>query len=68
MWDFIAGLLLNLREMKYPACTTWRNMAFLYTNLYVCPEGKEANIKIVKAADCRNGCLDSAGGMGVIYP
>lgn len=56
-WPFIAGLLLELDEHGIPACTTWRHMSFLYTDLEVCAVNQQPRYQIVATQDCAGRCI-----------
>ena len=56
-WGFMAGLLLELDRQNIKACTTWRHMAFLYTDAEVCPPEMRPQYQVVPADQCERQCL-----------
>ncbi|RDC73315.1 hypothetical protein DLJ49_07015 [Rhodovulum sp. 12E13] len=65
-WEVSAGLLVELDARGIAACTTWRDMAYLYTEAYVCPEGSAADFRIVPEATCDGACRARGEGMGLV--
>jgi hypothetical protein len=65
-WEVSAGLLVELGARGIAACTTWRDMAYLYTEAYVCPEGASADFRIVPEATCDGACRATGEGMGLV--
>lgn len=57
MWPFIAGLLLEFDRARVPACTTWKDMAFLYTAKEICRADLPANFRVVRPGQCGSACL-----------
>jgi hypothetical protein len=65
-WEVSAGLLVELGARGIAACTTWRDMAYLYTEAYVCPQGSTADFRIVPEATCDGACRATGEGMGLV--
>jgi len=66
MWEVMTGLLLELDRQDYDSCTTWPDMAYLYTRRKICPADRPANVSVVKAADCAGNCAFIAGKYGLV--
>lgn len=64
-WSFIAGLILELEKRHIHACSTWRHMAFLYTERYVCDSNSLPDMEVVPLDSCKNQCLLQAGAYGL---
>jgi len=67
-WPVIAGLLFELKQRNYRACTTWKIMAFLYTPEQICSGDAPANITLVPESQCNGRCAVTAYGTGVVIP
>lgn len=65
-WPTIAGVLFELERNRFRACTTRREMAFLFTERKVCEIDDDPNITLVPAARCDDRCVSRAGGIGII--
>lgn len=65
-WPDVAGILVWLTDRDIAACTTRRDMAFLFTTASVCPEDSAPEFTIVREADCNGRCSFAKGGLGVI--
>lgn len=59
-WTYVAGLLLELDRLEVAACTTWRHMAFLYTDAKICAEGARPTYTLVAGKSCSVDCLFSS--------
>jgi len=64
-WISVAGLLLELDRRGVDACTTWRHMAFLYTQARVCPPDTLPTHRLVKPDGCTHNCLFAGRKFGV---
>ncbi|MBL4865133.1 MAG: hypothetical protein JKY67_02005 [Pseudomonadales bacterium] len=65
-WPDVVALLYELKQREYPVCSTWRNMAFLYTPEMICNDNLIANIKLVPKSQCNDDCNYMAGNVGII--
>lgn len=65
-WPEVAGLLLDLKRKGVEACTTWRHMAFLYTDKMICPAGDEWDVKLIPVDKCHGGCSHVSGTIGLV--
>ena len=67
-WRIIAGLMLDLNSFGIESCTTWRHMAFLYTNKHTCYfDDLVPKVKIVPSELCNNSCDFVLNSIGVQF-
>jgi hypothetical protein len=65
-WPEVVALLFELKHRNLAVCTTWRYMAFLYTQPMVCEENAVATVKLVPPVKCEQKCVSVVGNTGII--
>ena len=65
LWPLVSGLLVELDRRHVGACTTWKHMAFLYTDKGVCHGKGLPAFRVTRAAECHNRCLIEIDGYGL---
>lgn len=64
-WGIVAGLMVELDRRKIPSCSTWSQLAFLFTPQMICVSNSKPDFMVVKSSECEGQCIAESKGFGL---
>jgi len=64
-WGIVAGLMVELDRRNIRSCSTWQQMAFLFTTQMTCAVNAKPNYLVVQSAECEGVCVAESKGFGL---
>lgn len=65
LWGIVAGIMVELDRRHIRSCSTWQQMAFLFTPRMICSSNSEPDFLIVKSSECKDQCIAESKGFGL---
>lgn len=65
LWGIVAGIMVELDRRHIRSCSTWSQMAFLFTPQMICSSNSEPDFLIVKSSECKDQCIAESKGFGL---
>jgi hypothetical protein len=65
LWGIIAGIMVELDRRHIRSCSTWAQMAFLFTPQMICGTNSKPDYLIVKSSECKDQCIVESKGLGL---
>jgi hypothetical protein len=65
LWGIIAGIMVELDRRHIRSCSTWAQMAFLFTPQMICGTNSKPDYLIVKYSECKDQCIVESKGFGL---
>lgn len=64
-WGIVAGLMVELDRRRIRSCSTWQQMAFLFTPQMTCAVNAKPDYLVVQSAECDGVCIAESKGFGL---
>jgi hypothetical protein len=67
LWGIVAGIMVELDRRDIRSCSTWTQMAFLFTPQMICVSNSKPDYLIVKSSECKDQCIAESKGFGLKF-